>query len=138
MLQAQKAATWVGKAVIVKGAGRWKIPATVRSWITFDGAPGGACSRSSTRGHPEGVAHDEEGRCPGAGLGPVPAQQVGLDLRVIAGADGRRLATKATTAAIVAELERRAGGETPKAVKVKIARHAPKLTTEQPRRRRRS
>ena len=44
VLQAQKAATSVGKAVIVKGAGgRWKIPAAkVRSWITFATAPGGA------------------------------------------------------------------------------------------------
>ena len=44
VLQAQKAATWVGKAVIIKGAGgRWKIPAaTVRSWIAFTAAPGGA------------------------------------------------------------------------------------------------
>ena len=44
VLRAQKAATSVGKAVIVKGAGgRWKIPAAkVRSWITFASAPGGA------------------------------------------------------------------------------------------------
>ena len=66
---------------------------------------------------------------------PVSAQYLrtksGSIFGVIPGADGRRLATKATTAAIVAELERRAGGEAPKAVKVKIARHAPKLTTEE-------
>ena len=43
VLQAQKAATWVGKAVIVKGAGgRWKfLAAKVRSWITFTAGPGG-------------------------------------------------------------------------------------------------
>jgi vancomycin resistance protein YoaR len=66
---------------------------------------------------------------------PVSAQYLrsksGSIFGVIAGADGRRLATKATTAAIVAELERRAAGETPKAVKIEIARQAPKLTTEE-------
>ena len=134
VLQAQKAATWVGKAVIVKGAGgRWKIPAaTVRSWITFATAPGGALQPvidataipKALRTMKKDVARS-----------PVSAQYLrsksGSIFGVIAGADGRRLATKATTAAIVAELERRAGGETPKTVKVAIARHAPKLTTEQ-------
>ena len=134
VLQAQKAATWVGKAVIVKGAGgRWKIPAaTVRSWITFTTAPGGALQPvideaaipKALRTTKKDVART-----------PVSAQYLrsksGSIFGVIAGADGRRLATKATTAAIVAELERRAGGETPKTVKVEIARHAPKLTTEE-------
>ena len=122
----------VGKAVIVKGAGgRWKIP-----------PPRSAAGSRSRR--PDGAVQpviDEEA-IPKAlrttkkdvARKPVSAQYLrsksGSIFGVIAGADGRRLATKATTAAIVAELERRAGGETPKAVKVKIARHAPKLTTE--------
>ena len=133
VLEAQKAATRVGKAVFVKGAGgRWKIPAaTVRSWITFTTGPGGAllpvideaAIPKALRTTRKDVART-----------PVSAQYLrsksGSIFGVIAGADGRRLATKATTAAIVAELERRAGGETPKAVKVVIARQEPKLTTE--------
>ena len=134
VLQAQKAATWVGKAVIIKGAGgRWKIPAaTVRGWITFTAAPGGAlvpiideaAIPKALRTTKKDVARE-----------PVSAQYLrsksGSIFGVIAGADGRRVATKATTAAIVAELERRAGGETPKTVKLEIARHAPELTTEE-------
>ena len=134
VLQAQKAATWVGKAVIVKGAGgRWKIPAAkVRSWITFAAGPGGA---------PQPVI--DEAAIPKAlrttkkdvARTPVSAQYLrsksGSIFGVIAGHDGRKLDTKATAAAIVAELERRAGGETPKTVKVEIARQEPKLTTEE-------
>ena len=134
MLQAQKAATWVGKAVIVKGGGgRWKIPAAkVRSWITFAAGPGGA---------PQPVI--DEAAIPKAlrttkkdvARTPVSAQYLrsksGSIFGVIAGHDGRKLDTKATAAAIVAELERRAGGETPRTVKVEIARQEPKLTTEE-------
>jgi vancomycin resistance protein YoaR len=131
--QAQQAATWVGKAVIVKGAGgRWKIPAAkVRSWITFTPAPDGtvqpvideAAIPKALRTTKKDVART-----------PISAQYLrsksGSIFGVIAGADGRRLATKATAAAIVAELERRASGEAPKAVKVVITRREPKLTTE--------
>jgi vancomycin resistance protein YoaR len=134
VLQAQKAATWVGKAVIVKGAGgRWKIPAAkVRSWITFTAGPGGtlqpvideAAVPKALRTTKKDVART-----------PVSAQYLrsksGSIFGVIAGHDGRKLDTKATAAAIVAELERRAGGETPKTVKVAIARREPKLTTEE-------
>jgi vancomycin resistance protein YoaR len=134
VLQAQKAATWVGKAVVVKGAGgRWKIPAAkVRSWITFTTGPGGAVQvEIDEAAIPKALRTTRKD----VARTPVSAQflrsKSGSIFGVIAGADGRRLATKATTAAIVAELERRAGGETPKAVKVEIARQAPKLTTEE-------
>ncbi len=134
VLQAQKAATWVGKAVIVKGAGgRWKIPAAkVRSWITFTTAPGGALEPAINEAAiPKALRTTKKD----VARTPVSAQYLrsksGSIFGVIAGHDGRKLATKATAAAIVAELERRAGGEAPKAVKVVIAAQAPKLTTEQ-------
>ena len=97
VLQAQKAATWVGKAVIVKGAGgRWKIPAAkVRSWITFTTAPGGALQPvvdeaaipKALRTTKKDVART-----------PVSAQYLrsksGSIFGVIAGHDGRKLDTR--------------------------------------------
>ena len=134
VLQAQKAATWVGKAVIVKGAGgRWKIPAAkVRSWITFETAPDGTLQPNINEAAiPKALRTTKKD----VARAPVSAQYLrsksGSIFGVIAGADGRKLDTKATTAAIVAELERRATGETPKSVKVAIARQSPKLTTEE-------
>ena len=111
----------------------WKIPAAkVRSWITFTAGNGGtlqpvidkAAVPKALRATKKDVART-----------PVSAQYLrsksGSVFGVIAGHDGRKLDTKATAAAIVAELERRAGGETPKTVKVAIARQEPKLTTEE-------
>ena len=133
VLQAQKAATWIGKAVFVKGAGgRWKIPgATVRSWITFATTADGSLQPViDETAIPKALKEPRKD----VARTPVSAQYLrsksGAIFGVIPGSDGRKLATKATAAAILAELERRASGEAPKAVKVVIARQAPKLTTE--------
>jgi len=132
VVEARKTITWLGKSVWVKGAGgRWKIPAaTVRSWIRIEVAVDGslqpvideAAIPKSLKKAKKDIARK-----------PVSAQylrsKAGTIVGVAAGRDGRKLDTKATAAAIVAELERRATGQAAAAVKPVIVKRSPELTT---------
>ena len=132
VLHAQKTATWLGKAVWVKGAGgRWKIPAAkVRGWITIEVAADGslqpvideAAIPKSLNKAKKDIARK-----------PVSAQYLrsksGTIVGVAAGRDGRKLDIDATAAAVVAELERRAAGQAAAPVKPVVVKRVPELTT---------
>ena len=130
--QTQKIVTWLGKSVVVKGAGgRWKIPAAkVRSWITIEVAADGslqpvideAAIPKSLKKAKKDIARK-----------PVSAQYLrsksGSIVGVAAGRDGRKLDVDATAAAIVAELERRAAGQAAARVRPVVVKRPPELTT---------
>jgi vancomycin resistance protein YoaR len=132
VLQTQKTVTWLGKSVVVKGAGgRWKIPAAkVRSWITIEVAADGslqpvideAAIPKSLKKAKKEIARK-----------PVSAQYLrsksGAIVGVAAGRDGRKLDMDATAAAIVAELDRRAAGQAAAPVKPVVVKRLPELTT---------
>jgi len=132
VVQAQKTATWLGKSVWITGAGgRWKIPAAkVRSWITLTNASDGsiqpvideAAIPKALKAAKKDIAR-----------APVNAEylrsKAGTIVGVKAGSDGRKLDTKATTAAIVAELGLRATGQASAPVKAVVVKRTPELTT---------
>ena len=133
-VQAAKAAAdrMVGRVVVTFRKDRWKIaPATVSSWIGYTTASDGsvqpvantAMIQKSLKKVSKGVRRDPLSaaylRAPG-----------GRIVGVAAGKDGLRLDAEQTAVAIRDALVRRAYGAAATPVAVRVAKVAPKLTTE--------
>jgi vancomycin resistance protein YoaR len=132
VVQAQQAADALSKPVWIKGAGgRWKIPgAKVRSWISFGAAADGSLQPVvDETAIPKALKKAKKD----IARKPVSAQYLrsksGAIFGVVAGRDGRKLDVDATTAAVVAELERRAAGQEGAPVKPVVVKRSPELTT---------
>ena len=132
VLAADVAATRMIDDVVVTALKKhWKIPAsTVRSWITFTTVADGSVAVALDEG---AIPKSLKKIAKKVGKKPVSAAYLkskrGKVVGVKAGRNGRRLDVEATTAAIVASLEARAGGAKAAEVKAKVAVVEPKLTT---------
>jgi vancomycin resistance protein YoaR len=112
---------------------RWKIKAAeVRSWLRFAPAPGGTFTVELDESQiPANLKNAARTVKKPAKSAQYLVAKSGRIVGVVASSAGRRIDEGATVAAIVAELQARAGGGSPTPVRVETKAVAPKLATSE-------